>query len=178
MRWINPATQAWKMQMLAAAKIVPPESATFVAVDFEVDSLQAKLRTAGFNERATTVTAWLGVVPYLTLEAFQATVRLLGRFAEGSPVVFDYAQPREVLPERERLMRDSMSARVAAAGEPFQLFFTPESLAAELELAGMRVVEDLDGEAMTARYFVGRQDGLLLRGKGGRMCVAASNGER
>jgi methyltransferase (TIGR00027 family) len=174
----HPATQAWKMQMLAGARIVPPENAAFVAVDFERDSLRAKLRSAGFDARLPTVTAWLGVVPYLTLEAFQATLRLLGMFAEGSRVVFDYAQPREVLPAVEQAMQDSLSARVAQAGEPFQLFFTPESLATEMELWGMRVVEDLDGAAITARYFAGRPDGLLLRGKAGRMCVAASNGER
>ena len=174
----HPATQAWKLQMLAAAGIVPPESASFVAVDFEKDSLRAKLRGAGFDTSLPTVTAWLGVVPYLTLEAFQATVRLMGMLPEGSRLVFDYSQPREVLPPVEQLMLDSLSARVAQAGEPFQLFFTPESLAAELELWGMRVVEDLDGAAMTTRYFAGRKDGLLLRGKAGRMCVAASTGER
>ena len=174
----HPATQAWKLQMLAAAKILPSKSATFVAVDFETDSLRAKLRSAAFDDSLPTVTAWLGVVPYLTLDAFQATVRLIGRMPEGSRLIFDYSQPREVLPPVEQLMHDSLSARVAQAGEPFQLFFTPESLAAELELWGMRVVEDLDGAAMTARYFAGRTDGLLLRGKAGRVCVAASIGER
>jgi methyltransferase (TIGR00027 family) len=174
----HPATQAWKMQMLAAGGIVPPESARFVAVDFERDSLGARLRSAGFDDALPTVTAWLGVVPYLTLEAFRATLRLMGRFAEGSRLVFDYAQPREVLPPTEQLMLDSLSARVAQAGEPFQLFFTPDALRAELELVDMRVVEDVGGAELSARYFAGRTDGLLLRGKGGRMCVAASSGER
>jgi methyltransferase (TIGR00027 family) len=170
----HPATQAWKRQMLQAAGIALPETAHLVAVDFEQDSLRAKLAAAGFDFTQPTVTAWLGVVPYLTLEAFRATLRVLGRFAPGSAVVFDYAQPREALPEQERLMLDSLSARVAQAGEPFQLFFTPEQLAEELEWQGLRVVEDLDGAALTARYFSGRKDGLLLRGKGGRMCVATT----
>jgi methyltransferase (TIGR00027 family) len=172
----HPATQAWKMEMLKAAGIVPPESARFVAVDFEKDSLRARLRNAGFDEAVPTVTAWLGVVPYLTLEAFRATTALLGGFARGSEVVFDYAQPREVLPPQEQLMQDSLRERVALAGEPFQLFLTPEQLAEELERAGMLVVEDLDGAALTERYFAGRSDGLMLRGKAGRMCVAASLG--
>ena len=172
----HPATQAWKKRMLAGAGIEVPETAKFVAVDFEKDSLHMRLKAAGFDEAVPTVTAWLGVVPYLTSEAFRATMRLLGRFAEGSAVVFDYSQPREVLPPMEQLMLDSLSARVAKAGEPFQLFFTPEQLAEELEWLGLRVVEDLDGAAMTERYFKGRADGLVLRGKGGRMCVAASVG--
>jgi len=172
----HPATQAWKMKMLVGAGIVAPESARFVAVDFEKDSLRGRLKAAGFDERVPTVTAWLGVVPYLTTEGFRATMRLLARFTAGSEVVFDYSQPREVLPPVEQLMHDSLSARVALAGEPFQLFFTPEKLAEELEWLGMRVVEDLDSTAMTARYLAGRKDGLLLRGRAGRICVAASVG--
>jgi methyltransferase (TIGR00027 family) len=170
----HPATQAWKMEMLAGAGIASPESARFVAVDFEKDSLRTRLKAAGFDEGVPTVTAWLGVVPYLTAEGFRATMRLLARFTEGSEVVFDYSQPREVLPLVEQLMHDSLSARVALAGEPFQLFFTPQQLAEELEWLGMRVVEDLDSGGMTARYLAGRTDGLLLRGKAGRICVAAS----
>ena len=177
----HPATQAWKMEMLAGAGIVPPESARFVAVDFEraasglePQALRERLREAGFDASVPTVTAWLGVVPYLTLEAFRATTALLGGFARGSEVVFDYSQPRAVLGWQEQWMLDSMASRVAQAGEPFQLFFTPEELAAELQRAGMRVVEDLDSAALTARYFAGRTDGLLVRGKTARMCVAGS----
>jgi methyltransferase (TIGR00027 family) len=172
----HPATQAWKLQMLKAADISPAPNTQFVAVDFEKDSLRVRLHAAGFDESLPTVTAWLGVVPYLTSEAFRATMRLLSRFREGSAVVFDYAQPREALPPREQLMLDSLSARVAQAGEPFQLFFTPVQLAEELEWLGMAVMEDLDSTALTARYFAGRTDGLLLRGKGGRICIAASTG--
>ncbi len=170
----HPATQAWKLEMLRAAGIVPPETATFVAVDFERDSLADRLRGAGFDADAPTVTAWLGVVPYLTMEAFRATMRLLARLPRGSAVVFDYSQPREVLSEREQLMLDSLAARVAQAGEPFQLFFTPEKLAEELGELEMRVVEDLGSGELMERFFAGRCDGLGLRGKGGRMCVAAS----
>ena len=170
----HPATQAWKLKMLAAAGIVAPESARFVAVDFEKDSLRARLKAAGFDERLPTVTAWLGVVPYLTVEGFRATMRQLARFKAGSEVVFDYSQPREALPPIEQLMLDSLSARVALAGEPFQLFFTPAQLAEELEWLGLRVVEDLDSKALTARYLAGRTDGLVLRGRAGRICVAAS----
>ena len=170
----HPATQAWKIQMLASAGIMPPASARFVAVDFERDSLRPRLKAAAIDEGVPTVTAWLGVVPYLTIEAFRATMRVLARFAPGSEVVFDYSQPREALPPVEQLMLDSLSARVALAGEPFQLFFTPGQLADELEGLGLRVVEDMDGATLTERYMAGRTDGLMLRGKAGRMCVAAT----
>jgi methyltransferase (TIGR00027 family) len=168
----HPATQAWKLERLAAAKIDIPANTHHVAVDFEQQSLAAQLNTAGFDPTAPTVTAWLGVVPYLTLEAFRDTTELLGSFAPGSTVVFDYSQPAEVLSPRERLMLESLSARVAQAGEPFRLFFTPESLADELHLAGLEVQHDYSGPELTTRYLADRTDGLELRGQAGRLCVA------
>ena len=98
----------------------------------EYGRIAQELARSGFTPAAPTATAWLGVVPYLTGEAFAATVRVLAACAPGSSVVFDYGQPREVLSLQEQLMRDSMSARVAQAGEPFRLFFTPAPLAREL----------------------------------------------
>jgi hypothetical protein len=51
-----------------------------------------------------------------------------------------------------------------------------EELREELRSAGLEVVEDLDGAGLTERFFVGRSDGLLLRGKGGRVCHAVTSG--
>ena len=169
----HPATQAWKRERLATAGLVLPASATLVPVDFESQSLAKELRQAGFDEAQTTVTAWLGVVPYLTADAFAATANLLGSLPRGSSAVFDYSQPREVLPPVEQQMHDSLAARVAQAGEPFQLFFTPETLRNALAAQGLRVVEDLGARELNARFLTGRKDHLELRGSGGRLCRAA-----
>jgi methyltransferase (TIGR00027 family) len=168
----HPATQAWKLERLAQAKIAIPKNATLVPVDFEHQILANQLLAAGFNPTLPTVTAWLGVVPYLTLEAFRNTTELLGSFAPGSAVVFDYSQPGEALSPVEKLMLESLSSRVAQAGEPFRLFFTPDVLEAELKLAGLEVLEDLDGPALTEKLLSRRMDGLQLRGRAGRICVA------
>ncbi len=170
----HPATQAWKRGQLAAATLGLPVQATLVPVDFETQSLRQELLRADFDFAVPTVTAWLGVVPYLTAEAFGATCRVLGRCAPGSQVVFDYGQPREVLPPVEQLMHDSLAARVAKAGEPFQLFFTPRALAEELEVFGLRVREDLGSPEINRRYFSHRTDGLGLRGSAGRICHAGT----
>ena len=170
----HPATQAWKLERLTAANIAVPPTAVHVPVDFEHQTLASQLLAAGFDPKLPTVTAWLGVVPYLTLEAFRDTTELLGSFAPGSAVVFDYSQPSEALSPVERLMLESLSSRVAQAGEPFRLFFTPDALETELKLAGLEVVEDLDGPALTQKLLAGRKDGLQLRGRAGRICVARS----
>ncbi len=168
----HPATQAWKREQLVAAGLADAWAATAIPVDFETQSLAAELAAAGFARSLPTAVAWLGVVPYLTAEAFAATCQVLGGLAQGSGVVFDYGQPREVLPPVEQLMRDSLAARVAQAGEPFQLFFTPADLASALQGSGLHVREDLGSLELNERYFTARSDGLELRGSAGRLCHA------
>ena len=62
----HPATQAWKRLRLAAAGIEIPPDATFVALNFEQQSLAEELSMAGFDLRAPVFFTWLGVTPYLT----------------------------------------------------------------------------------------------------------------
>jgi len=51
---------------------------------------------------------------------------------------------------------------VAAAGEPFQLFFTPQTMESELRRAGFQRIEQLDSEQLNELYFKQRADGLKL----------------
>jgi len=157
-----PATQEWKRSMLAEAAIALPTNLVFVPLDFEHKTLAEGLSDAGFDAARPAFFGWLGVVPYLTLEAFRATIGTIADMARGSVVSFDYAFPPETLSPPRRLVFDALSARVAAAGEPFQLFFSPEELEAELRRMGFRRIEQIDSEHLNALYFAGRADGLKL----------------
>ena len=168
----HPATQAWKRELLRKGGIPIPANLTFAPVDFESQSLSAQLRAAGFDFAAPAFFAWLGVVPYLTLDAFRATLAFIAESPAGSGVALDYGQPRDALPFLERLAHDALSARVERAGEPFRLFFTPESIAREL--SAFREIEDIGSAGINARYFTGRKDRLSLKGSGGRLLSAWS----
>lgn len=157
-----PATQEWKRSMLAEAAIALPTNMVFVPLDFEHKTLAEGLSDAGFDAARPAFFGWLGVVPYLTLEAFRATIGTIADMTSGSVVSFDYAFPPETLSPPRRLVFDALSARVAAAGEPFQLFFSPEELEAELRRMGFRRIEQIDSEHLNALYFAGRADGLKL----------------
>jgi methyltransferase (TIGR00027 family) len=171
----HPATQAWKRNLLAQSALPHPPSLTYAPVDFECESLPGgslsdRLAASGFDPTQTTFFAWLGVVPYLTLEAFRSTVRFIAAQPRGSGLVFDYGQPRRVLPPNEQLAHDSLAARVAQAGEPFQLWFTPSEAACELE--DFRAIEDLGADDLNLRYFANRTDQLQLRGNAARILTA------
>lgn len=166
----HPATQQWKRELIEAGGIAAPDRLTYVPVDFERESLPQQLAASGFDIAAPSFFAWLGVVPYLTAEAFRATLGFIAAQPPGSGVVMDYSQPRHVLPLLEQLAHDSLASRVALAGEPFQLFFTPQEMAAEL--TAFQLIEDLDTGAINRRYFAGRSDALWLRGTAAHLLCA------
>jgi methyltransferase (TIGR00027 family) len=168
----HPATQQWKRELLQRSGIAIPETMRFVPVDFEHQSLAEQLREAGLSQGRPTFFAWLGVVPYLTLEAFRATLGFVSSQPVGSGLTLDYGQPRSVLPTLEKLAHDSLASRVEKAGEPFRLFFTPAEIA--VEFSSMTIVEDLSPDEINARYFDGRTDQLKLRGTAARFLTAWS----
>lgn len=168
-----PATQEWKRSLLANAAIELPSNLTFVPLDFEHKTLADGLRESGVDLGASAFFSWLGVVPYLTLDAFRATVATIAKLPSGSAVSFDYAFPRESLGPARREIFDRLAARVASAGEPFRLFFMPDQLKSELREAGFHRIEQADHDALNALYFANRADGLKLSPVGIGMLATA-----
>lgn len=157
-----PATQAWKRALLEEVGIAAPAELTFVPLDFEHKALAAGLAEAGFDAGAPAFFGWLGVTPYLTLEAFRATLDAIAQLPVGSGVGFDYALSPESLSPQGRTAFDALAGRVAAAGEPFQLFFMPDELEVELRSAGFQHIEQRDSDQLNEMYFKDRADGLKL----------------
>lgn len=157
-----PATQVWKRSMLEEAGIALPANLTFVSLDFERQTLADGLAEAGLDFQKPAFFGWLGVVPYLTFGAFRATLSVVARMPAGSSVVFDYAVAPETLSPIGRIAFDRLSTRVAAAGEPFRLFFTPQQLEAEIHKLGLHRIEQVDSDRLNELYFNNRADGLKL----------------
>lgn len=168
-----PATQEWKRSLLADAGVAVPENLTFVPIDFEHKALAEGLRESGVDFGSAAYFSWLGVVPYLTLEAFRATLMTVGQLPAGSGLTFDFAFPPESLSDRRREIFDRLAERVAAAGEPFRLFFTSDQVESELRGAGFRRVEQADHDRLNALYFHDRADGLKLSPVGIGMLATA-----
>jgi len=163
----RPATQRWKRELLDMAGLTGPPALTYVSVDFERQTLPAELLAAGFDPTVPTFFSWLGVVSYITVEAFRATLGFIAQQPAGSGVLLDYEQPRAALPRLEQLSRDSRSHRAELAGEHFKLFFTPPQIGAEMQ--AFRGLEDFGTDQLNARYFTGRTDRLQIMGEAQRI---------
>ncbi len=168
----HPATQTWKLERLREAGVPVPDSVGFVSVDLEQQSLSAALALAGFTATESAFFSWLGVTPYIRREACMATLGFIATLPKRSGVVFDFAVHPDLLDDNHRAALAALSERVAAAGEPFQLFFHPEELARDLQNSGFTDVEMLAGDQINERYFKDRTDGLRVNGNLGRLTCA------
>ncbi|WP_433593631.1 class I SAM-dependent methyltransferase [Nocardia sp. CA-145437] len=149
----HPATQAWKRQRLAASGIDLRERLTFAPVDFETDSLAARLEAAGFVRTDPAVFVWLGVVFYLTPDAARTTLDYIAGQSEPVEVIFDYLLAADTEEERAKLR--AREHRAAAVGEPWLSYFTPDGLAAQLRAMGFTDVEDHSATDLIAGYLDG-----------------------
>lgn len=147
----HPATQAWKRRRLREAHIPVPDTVVYALVDFERDDLAERLAQAGLDPSVRTFFTWLGVVPYLTLEAIELTLERIGAHPGGAEVVFDYGEPRDRIDPALRARYEERAARVAAVGEPFLSYFAPDDLHAKLSGFGFTEIDDLDAPSMVER---------------------------
>jgi methyltransferase (TIGR00027 family) len=161
-----PDTQRWKRERLTEAKITIPPTVTYVPIDFEHQSLASEL----VLDPGPAFFAWLGVVPYLTRPAFDATIDYIAARA-GNEVVFDYADPPESMTADRRARHEERAARVGRLGEPWRTYFVPAELAASLQAKGLTEIEDL-GPAQQAAKYLNRPD-LPTNLAGGHIIWAA-----
>ena len=167
-----PATQEWKRGRLEAARMTVPASLRFVAVDFERQSMTTELVAAGVDPSRPVWFSWLGVTPYLDAAAVMATLRDIRELAGShGGVAFDYGLDRSAMTMMQRAVFAALESRVRRAGEPFRSAFVPAALVAEVRAIGFDEVEDLEPEAINARYFAARRDGLRV-GTLGHMLIA------
>jgi methyltransferase (TIGR00027 family) len=149
----HPATQRWKRARIAQLGWSIPARLAFLESDLSRETLALPA--------APSVIAWLGVSYYLSRDAICRTLDSLASLATaGSMLVLDYLDDAAFDPARCAPSIARMQEAVRRTGEPMQSGFAPDDLARLLGEHGWRVEEDLGADAIAARYFAGRTDGL------------------
>ena len=169
----HPATQQWKHERLRQAGLAAPTSLTFAPVDFERQSLADGLAAAGFAADRPAFFQWLGVVPYLTRQAFSLTLDFIAEVSD-SEVVFDYAEPFENYPAERRENVMAIADSAAARGEPWLGLYQPAEISQMLRSKGFRTIEDLGLAELTERFYGALKHGIPI-GPGGHVVRAGKN---
>ncbi len=101
----HPASQEWKRARAEELALPVIADHVYAPIDFEVQSLHDGLQVAGFDWNTPTLFSWLGVVPYLTIDAVEATLRTVAGCRSGSQIAFEYGVPRSSMDDLGRQFR-------------------------------------------------------------------------
>jgi methyltransferase (TIGR00027 family) len=147
----HPATQVWKVELLAAGQIELPPWLILVPVEFEREDLGEKLAAAGFQQNSPAFFTWLGVVPYLSEDAIRRTLECISSIP-NSELVLDYMEPPEAFSEELRQIERERIEQLKKIDERSVSRFDPAGMAAMLRSHGFLDIEDIDFEQIASRF--------------------------
>lgn len=148
-----PASQAVKLNRLAALKKPLPGNVEFIASDSEDETVMKALSRSSFSFDRPAFFSWLGATYYLTREAVLRSLQAMTDNAAGSEIVFDYGIPRQLHRIRDRFFWGTIEKSAARCGEPIMTSFLPEQMAAIIHDLGFLIKEQLSPEDQYNRYF-------------------------
>jgi len=147
----HPDTQRAKRQRLSELNLATPPNLTFVAIDFNTQSLTECLLTNGFDPAVPTYVNWMGVTYYLPLPVVTGVFQELATLCRGGvEVAFDYVDVRRNKRRNqkttdERPHRYWLEKVLHFGGEQFYTDFDPDKLAAWFAALDYRLVENVLG---------------------------------
>ena len=104
----HPATQVWKRECLTRAAIAVPGGVAFAPVDFEQETILEGLLRVPFDSSQPAFFAWLGVTPYLELDALERTLSIISsHMKRDTEILFDFAAPRSATSAQKEFARNS-----------------------------------------------------------------------
>jgi len=150
----HPATQAIKLKKLAAIFGALPAHVTYVAIDFDRQSLADRLFECGYDERLRTLFIWQGVTFYLTAQAVDDTLAFVARrSAPGSGIIFDYMDPTLLTGAPRHGEINNMRRYRRLSGEGLVFGIPIATIQAFLEARGFTQVRNIDHVALEKAYF-------------------------
>jgi methyltransferase (TIGR00027 family) len=149
------ATQEDKLKRLEKVIHLLPANVTFLPMDFNTQSLEERLKSAGYNEGNKTLFIWQGVTYFLTTAGVENTLAFIANHSgPGSAVIFDYFY-NEILRDPHRTEVQAMRRTARAFGEDYTFGIDRGQIEPFLTQRGFREVTDMTMEKLKRVYFTG-----------------------
>ena len=152
----HPASQQSKIEKVKQIFGQVPAHVTYVALDFNIQTLEKRLPECGYDEKRRTLFIWQGVVQYLTPAAVDATLAFIANHSgTGSAVIFDYMYPTLLDGTIQRGEVAKMRSNRWMSDEMLTFGIPEGSVTDFLEKRGFTHVQDADNAFLHDTYFHG-----------------------
>jgi len=161
----HPATQRAKVKKLTRV-LAPggwPGYVTFIPIDFNQETLEARLPEGGYSEQLITLFIWEGVTPYLDAPAVDSTLAFVAHHSTpGSAIVFDYLCRQPAVPLKRDIVDLLVSFLRTFSKEVRSFKIEQERIGPFLRSRGFSQVRSINGADLHARYFTGNNAGRKM----------------
>ena len=155
-----PDVQALKRARIERADATPAQLPTFVPVDFETMKVSEALPAAGFDPSRPAVFSWMNTIPYVSVEATEATLAdLRTMMSPGSRIALNY-HGDVPLTEDQIAFLTQVGKSTTKGGEPWVSKWLPEAFEQVIAGCGLRLLDHATEADLTERYFKDRSDGM------------------
>jgi methyltransferase (TIGR00027 family) len=169
-----PFTQKAKIERYRQRGLSVPPNVVFVAIDFDNESLPAKLKEIGLRDNQRSLFILEGVLMYLRPESADATLRTIRAFAgQESRLVFDYARSSVLRGENTAYGEAGVTRAVAKANEQWRFGLEPSQVESFLSTYGFSLKDHEDSLGLEELYFQDSTGQVVGRINGTQCLVTA-----
>ncbi len=149
-----PVTQKAKIDRYRQRGLAVPPNLAFVAIDFDKESLSAKLSEIGVSDCQRSLFILEGVLMYLEPASVDATLHTIRTFAgKNSRLVFDYVRSSVLRGENTLYGEAGVVEAVGGVNEQWHFGIEPPQLASFLSTYGFRLKDHKDSLELEKLYF-------------------------
>ena len=169
-----PITQEAKIGQYQKRLVDVPSNLKFIAIDFDQESLSAKLQEAGFYSQQRSLFILEGLLMYLQPQSVDETFHTIRDFAgKRSRVVFDYIYASVLRNEGTCYGETGITKTVSGAGEQWQFGIEKGEIKRFLAKYAIRLVDHKDAQDLERTYFCD-PNGRIIGRVNGTHCLATA----
>ena len=167
-------TQEAKIRQYRERGLTVPSNLHFISIDFDKDSLAAKLEAAGFRRGRRSLFVLEGLLMYLQPESVHSTLEVIREYAgSGSRLVFDYIYASVLRGEADRYGERGIVQTTSRADERWQFGIESGQIGSFLAAHSMRVVDHKTPQELEKAYFTDSRGRCVGRINGTHCIVTA-----
>ncbi len=159
----HPATQADKLTKVRTIFRALPAHVTYVAVDFNTQTLAQRLPESGYDPQLKTLFIWQGVTMYLAAEAVEEILQFVVQHSgPGSAIVFDFLYRSILEGVQKSVVVSNMRRYRFMTGEGLTFGVEEGTIAAFLKERGFHQVRDINAQDLKQAYCTGKNSGRKI----------------
>jgi methyltransferase (TIGR00027 family) len=169
-----PTTQQVKIYRWPQKGLQMPANLTFIAIDFDKESLPDKLIESGFHKGERSLFLLEGLLMYLQPESVDATFKVIQEFAgSGSLIVFDYIYASVLRREGLFYGESSIIKNVSDADEHWHFGIEKDEIEKFLAKYNLLLIDHKDSKDLEKTYFSNAAGKIVGRVNGTHCIVTA-----